>query len=113
MFRTFVLAIAAFALAAPSLAQDVEEAIVVTGARLERYNELELPHVAMKHRADSVIMDLVVRSDTRDYSDRLNEIRQALRGLQSRASGANVDLALVDDQQDIVRPFTMAAAEEL
>ncbi|MFT3727514.1 MAG: hypothetical protein QM759_06815 [Terricaulis sp.] len=119
MWRTLVLSIVAMAIVAPAFAQDAEEIVVTASRRVGGYNDrsddvqIALPHVVMKHRADSVIVDLVVRSDTRDRSDRLNEIRQALTGLQGRASAANVSLALVDDEQGIVLPFTMAAAEEL
>jgi hypothetical protein len=119
MMRFLFAAALTLVIAAPAVAQNDSQEIVVTAQRLPGgYGqntpvEIVLPHIVMKHRADSVIVDLVVRSDTRDRSDRLNEIRQALRGLEARANGANVSLALVDEDQGIILPFTMAAAEEL
>ncbi|MBI3439962.1 MAG: hypothetical protein HY054_15155 [Proteobacteria bacterium] len=118
MIRGILLGVAILVMAAPAVAQGVDEVVVTAARRTSAYGEgapvqIVLPHIVLKHRADSVIVDLVVRSDTRDRSDRLNEIRQALSGLQGRASAANVALALVDDDQGIILPFTMAAAEEL
>ncbi|MES1201985.1 MAG: hypothetical protein ABUS57_11125 [Pseudomonadota bacterium] len=107
----FGAAIAAAMFVAPAWAQDDE--IVVTGARASAFESLAVPHVFMKHRPDSVIVELEVRSDTRDKSQRLDEIRQALRGLDGHASATGVSLALVDDDEGVVRPFTMATAEEL
>src|SRR5690349_10317382 len=86
---------------------------VVTGARAERYRELQIPNVYMERRADFAIISLVVRSDTRDLSQRLEEIRSALRGLESRARGGGVTLAIVDEDVGIVREFSMAGVEEL
>jgi hypothetical protein len=102
-------AIASAVFAAPAAAQE----IVVTGTRLAQYESLQIPHVFMTRRADFAIFSLVVRSDTRDESERLGELREALRGLQSRARDGAVTLALVDDDVGIVRAFTMAGAEEL
>jgi hypothetical protein len=87
--------------------------IIVTGARMERYESLQIPNVFMTRRADNAIFSLVVRSDTRDLSQRTGELREALRGLQSRARNGAVSLALVDEDVGIVRDFTMAGAEEL
>jgi hypothetical protein len=105
--------LAALCLATPVFAQDDYEEIVVTGTRLARYEDYQVPQIFMKRRADFAIISLEVRSDTRDFSQRREEIRSALRGLQARTRDGAVTMALVDDEVGIVRDFTMAAAEEL
>jgi hypothetical protein len=113
--RSLLIAIAAALMsAAPALAQEGEyEEIVVTGSRLESYERLITPHVTVVRRADFAVVDVEVRSDTRDESQRLDEIRQALRGLQSRSRPGHVTLALRDEDAQIVRGFSMQAAEDL
>lgn len=108
-FGFAAVAMAILAFAAPVAAQE----IVVTGARLARFEGLQTPHVSMTRRADYAIFSLVVRSDTRDEAARRQELRDALRGLQSRAREGAVTLALVDESVGIVREFTLAGAEEL
>lgn len=114
--RMLMIATLAACLAAPATAQDSgeEEAIVVTGSRFASqagYEAIPMPHVTMRKRADSVIVDLVVRNDTRDAAQRAAEMRQALRGLEARARAGGVTLALVDATSGIVRPFSMEIAE--
>lgn len=100
---------------APAHAQE-EEAVVVTGARLARHNadamaEMPMPHITLRKRADSVVVDLYVRNDTRDAALRATEMRQALRSLESRARAGGVTLALIDATSGVVRPFSMEIAE--
>ncbi|MEZ5956733.1 MAG: hypothetical protein R3C27_05910 [Hyphomonadaceae bacterium] len=112
--------LAAAALAAclvePVAAQDAEEAVVVTGTRLARSDvqamaEMAMPHITLRKRADSVVVDLYVRNDTRDAAARASEMRQALRGLEARARAGGVTLALIDATSGIVRPFSLEIAE--
>lgn len=115
MLRQLVLAAAlAVCTIAPAYAQE-EEAIVVTGARRsEQYEavaEMAMPHVTLRKRADSVVVDLYVRNDTRDAATRAAEMRQALQGLESRARGGGVTLALIDATSGVVRPFSLEIAE--
>lgn len=110
MRSIFVAAALTICAVSPALAQ--EDEIVVTGTRLNAFAGYAIPHIFLKRRADFAIVELEVRSDTRDFSARREEMRQALRNLQNRAGGG-ISLALVDDDAGIVRPFTMAAAEEL
>lgn len=110
--RLMIAAALAACTVTPAHAQEHEE-IVVTGSRLERYEDFQVPQVFMNRRADFAILSLTVRSDTRDVSQRLDEIRSALLGLQQRARPGVVSLALVDDEVGIVREFSMALAEEL
>ena len=112
----FVAAVLAVCAAAPAFAQDAEEAVVVTGTRLARHDfeaiqAMPMPHVTLRKRADSVVVDLFVRNDTRDAGHRAAEMRQALRGLEARARTGGVTLALVDATSGIVRPFSMEIAE--
>ena len=110
MFRKSLAALAfALCLVAPATAQDVEEAIVVTGSRMARQDvqqlsEAPMPHVTLRKRADSVVVDLYVRNDTRDAATRAAEMRQALRGLEARARGGGITLALIDATSGVVRP---------
>lgn len=109
-----ILICAALALSGVSTAALAQEGeIVVTSQRrASAFEDLSIPHVYLKRRADFAIVSLEVRSDTRDFTARRDEIREALRDLQSRAR-AEITLALVDDEAGIVRPFSMGAAEEL
>jgi len=97
---------------APVWAQDADE-IIVTGSRYSAYEELTAPHIFEKRRADFVIVELEVRSDTRDYSTRRNEIRDALRALEGRARQGSTTLVLTDEENGLVRPFSLASAEEI
>lgn len=115
MLRQLVLAAAmAVCTVAPASAQE-EEAIVVTGTRLVRQNfeamaQMVMPHVTLRKRADSVVVDLYVRNDTRDAAQRNAEMREALRGLEARARAGGVTLALIDATSGTVRPFSMEIA---
>jgi hypothetical protein len=100
------------ALASPAFAQDEE--IIVTGSRRAiSYEDLVAPTVSLNRRADFLVVSLDINNDTRDYSQRLGEIREALRGLSARARQGAVSLAIVDEDVGIVRPFSLAAAEDL
>jgi hypothetical protein len=116
MLRHFILAaLVAASTITPAFAQ-TEEAIVVTGTRLargdfEQMAEMPMPHVTLRKRADSVVVDLYVRNDTRDAATRAAEMRQALRGLEARARGGGVTLALIDTTSGVVRPFSLEIAE--
>jgi hypothetical protein len=113
MLRTALIT-ATIALLAPTAALAQDEEIVVTGSRRAvSYQELVPPTASLKRRADFAVIALVIRNDTRDQSQRLGELREALRALQSRARPGAVTLAIVDEDVGIVRPFSLAAAEDL
>lgn len=111
MFVRAVLIAAAFAaaLAGPAIAQ--EEEIVVTGARLERYESLVLPAVTLTRRADAVLADATVWSDSRDAGVRAREIRATLEDMARRARASDVTISLKQD--DVLRPFTVDLAMRL
>jgi len=116
MFRSIVCAAAfAFAAAAPALAQDSggDEEIVVTGSRLAYYSSIAVPHVFVTRRADFAIVEVDLRNDTRAADMRRGELVEALNRLQAAAAAASMTLALVDDDNGIVRQFSLAGARQL
>lgn len=115
MIKHIILALTALAVLAnadAAWAQD-EEIVVTASRRAESYEQLVPPTASIKRRADFAVVGLEIRNDTRDQSQRLGEMREALRGLQNRARPGAVTLAIVDDDVGIVRPFSLTAAEEL
>jgi hypothetical protein len=109
---------AALALASSSAAaQEFSEAdnIVVTAQRYaSRYEEFSIPHVMLKRRADFATRALTVVSDTRDYSDRMNELREALRWMERQASRAMALGVIREEEGEYgdtrVRTFTVETA---
>lgn len=106
-----LLAVAASATAAA--AQDDE--IVVTGSRLSSYDNDFLPVIYEKRRADFMIANVIVESDSRDYALRRDEVLKTLRAMADRADKeAKIDLGLLrefetdDDEVTYVEPFTRA-----
>lgn len=118
MFKSFAVGalVCALAFTAPAFAQDVsDEEVVVTGYRASErsavYAELPIPAISLSRRADFVIVDLRVSSDSRDEPTRRQEIETTLRQLANRARGGDVTLAL--QQDDTIRPFSMELAMRL
>jgi hypothetical protein len=114
--KRIILAVAAcLLLAAPAGAQDASDEIVVTGARASQrnaaYAQVPIPAISITQRADFVLVDLTVSSDSRDASVRRQEIQRTLEALAQRARGGDVTLAL--QQDDTVRPFSTALAMRL
>src|SRR5262245_13699994 len=113
----FLMAAAAAAVicVAPALAQEGAEEIVVSGARASArnavYDEVRVPAISLTRRADFVIVDLRVSSDSRDPEARRQEVQRTLQNLADRARGGAVTLAL--QQDDTIRPFSMALAMRL
>lgn len=99
LVRLLLALSAALTAMAPAQAQDnsVEE-IVVTASKMEEYNPLRTPAVTMSKRADNLITTVTVICDTRDESQRKDELRSTLRNL-IRAAGQNsgVELGLGDE----------------
>lgn len=116
MFRSLVLAAAAAVVCiGPAAAQDQGEEIVVTGARASQrnavYAEVRMPAISLTRRADFVIADLRISSDSRDAETRSQEVRRTLQNLAARARSGEVTLAL--QQDDTIRPFSMELAMRL
>lgn len=80
------------AVASPTTAQGMEE-IVVTASRLKEYDPAETPQVTLRKRADNLITEVTVVCDTRDQSQRRDELKATLRNM-IRAAGADRTIAL-------------------
>jgi hypothetical protein len=112
MLRRLLMAAALAACAVtPAFAQDEGEEIVVTGARLERYENLVLPAVTQTRRADAVLVDAAISSDSRDAGLREREIRATLEDMARRARASDVTISLRQD--DVLRPFAVDLAMRL
>lgn len=110
MLRQAIVAALAFCAFGPAFAQESEE-IVVTGARLERFEDLVLPAITMTRRADAVLVNATVSSDSRDAAMRAREIRATLEDMARRARASDVTISLLQD--DVLRPFTVDLAMRL
>ncbi len=114
MLRQIALAVvfcASFVM--PAAAQDEEMEIVVTGSRLESWDRFPAPHAYITRRADFAVVEVTIRNDTREESARVGEILEALRRLETAAARSNMSLALVDEDIDIVRRFSLEGARQL
>ncbi|HYD86975.1 MAG TPA: hypothetical protein VEA80_05845 [Vitreimonas sp.] len=113
MFMRGLLIAAALTVASigGAFAQDEAEEIIVTGARLERYESLVLPAVTMTRRADAVLASATIWSDSRDLQLRSREIRATLEDMARRARASDVTISL--QQDDVLRPFTVDLAMRL
>lgn len=112
MLRRLIFAAAVMAgLAAPAFAQ--EEEIVVTGSRLESWERFPAPHAYITRRADFAVVEVEILDDTRDAAARVAEMLDAMRRLEASARRADMTLALVDDDIDIVRSFSLEGARQL
>ena len=78
----------AMLMASPGLTQNagVEE-VVVTGSRMQDYDATATPFVVLRKRADNLITRITVVCDTRDQSQRRNELKATLRNLIKAAAG--------------------------
>lgn len=109
----YVIVAAAFAACAVAPAFAQEEEIVVTGSRLESWERFPAPHAFITRRADFAVVEVEIQSDTRDREARVAEMIEALRRLEASARRADMTLALVDDDIDIVRRFSLEGARQL
>lgn len=96
--RIPVIAALALSLAMPAAAQDLEGAeIIVTGSRIEQDNfSSAMPAVGLRRPADFLVQTVAIRGDTRDPTERRNEIRAMLADAVRRADRAGVELAYGD-----------------
>jgi len=100
--RTWRLAAASLAMTAslvfPAMAQNgAAEEVVVTGSRLSEF-DARTPAVTMIKRADNLITTVTVVCDTRDESQRKDELKATLRNLIRAAASDNaIDLGLGEE----------------
>jgi hypothetical protein len=93
-------ALAALAVvSAPAQArQSGVEEVVVTGARMTEYDPVKTPFVTLGRRADNLITTVRVVCDTRDLSQRKQELKTTLRNMIKAAPGAGVELGLEGEE---------------
>jgi len=103
MFKSLLISVALLCAAGPALAQDeASEEIVVTAARYNNaYQNFSLPHVSRLRRADFAVRNLTISSDTRDATQRRQELQQALQSLTRFSDrSARVSVALIAEDED-------------
>lgn len=103
--------VAALAVALPAQAQDINEGeVVVTGSRAQqsyidprtnRPIEVEedasgLPAIGLRRRADSALIPVIIAGDTRDQTQRREEIFTMVRSALELARRSNIELAIGD-----------------
>jgi hypothetical protein len=72
--------------------------LVVTAQQLSEYDATETPHVFLKKRADNLIVAVVVVCDTRDASQRREELKSTLRNLvRQAAKDPSIELGLGEE----------------
>jgi hypothetical protein len=77
----------------PVAAQAIEE-LVVTATKTD-YEPTETPFVALRRRADNLITTVTVVCDTRDLSQRRNELKATLRNLiRAAAQDRSIELGI-------------------
>lgn len=88
------LAAALSMLAAPAAAQEMSETVTVSSTRISE----EIPHITMIKRADFLIARVRVVCDTRDLSQRREELKATLRNLiRVAAQTPTMSLGLGDE----------------
>jgi hypothetical protein len=86
-------------LVGPTLAQEGEVGeVVVTGSRISEYDANQTPHVVLRKRADNLIVEVVVVCDTRDVSQRREELKTTLKNLiRQAAKDPGVELGIGEE----------------
>jgi len=76
-------------------AEEVPEEVLITGSLLRTYDGYEQPHVTLTKRADNLITEVRVVCDTRDLSQRRDELRATLRNMiRATAQSPTITLGL-------------------
>ena len=78
--------------------QSGPEEIVVTASRLSEYDPVKTPFVTLNRRADNLITEVRVVCDTRDLSQRKQELKTTLRNMIKAAPAAGVELGLEGEE---------------
>lgn len=89
--------LALLATSSVALAREGEDEIIVTAMRyVDRFEETALPAVTLTRRADAVILDVTIESDSRDAAQRRTELQQTLTEIERRARvGGPVSVGLL------------------
>lgn len=97
----------------PASAQGVEE-IVVTASRLSEYDQNETPYIALRKRADNLIVTVRVICDTRDPAQRKSELMATLKALVKLAEQQGISLGIEDeDEEDVMVALDPAKLEKM
>jgi len=106
------LALCVAGLPIAAAAQQLGE-VVVTAERREGGESQ--PHVIITRRADNLITAVQVNCDTRDESDRLNEIKATLSGMLAAAghSGGAIELSIQTEDDGPLLPLKIEALPQL
>lgn len=112
--QLIAVATASIVLIGPASAQ--EDEIIVTGSRISSYGRDFVPVIHLKRRADFMVQEVIVESDTRDLKLRKDEVVKTLQALADSADrDKQIELGLVrtfqldDDEVQFVEPFTRAS----
>ena len=96
---------------ASAFAQDDE--IIVTGSRISSYESDTVPVIHLKRRADFMVVEVIVESDSRDAKVRRDEVFKTLSALADRADrDQRIDLGIRrtfetdNDETQVVEPFS-------
>ena len=83
------LAIAISTVAGPALAQSEMNEIIVTGSRISDYYDNDVvPVVHIERRADFMVVNAFIESDSRDAKLRSREVSQTMKALERTAKSA-------------------------
>lgn len=86
-----------------AMAQDTSVDEIVVTAQMADYDANETPAIVLKKRADNIITSIEVTCDTRDLTQRRQELKATLQALIKAAGAAGIELAVNSD--DVVRKF--------
>jgi len=87
------------------------EEIVVTASRISEYDSNSTPHVVLRKRADNLIVEVNVVCDTRDASQRRDELRATLKSMIHAAEkDPTIELGL---GQEVVGRFDESMIDSL
>jgi hypothetical protein len=104
--RLFLCVILLIGLAAPVMAQGLEEIVVTARRREARDYDDSVPAIGLRRLADYAVQEVTVTGDTRDPEKRHEEIFAMIRGAIELA-GKRGDIELATGEM-IVEPLTIA-----
>ncbi|WP_417495420.1 hypothetical protein [Maricaulis sp.] len=92
----------AFAIAAPGHALQAGDVVVVTGSRIQDYEDDFVPYVRLDRRADAISVRVRVVGDTRDDALRQRELRDTLRNLvRAGRQNPGINIGLLVSRNDL------------
>lgn len=105
MNRMILLALFLLAISGTTRAQSSLEEIVVTGSYISE--RVRIPATSLKRQADFLLLQVIVRNDSRDYKTRRSEIYATLRDVLAAAERDKaIDLSVLRDES-VVLPLKL------